>query len=117
MLPGFKPLKLYRGDTFAFRMNLYSGKDPQTQELIKYPITTQTFIAQIKEKGKSAVVATFECEAEDGPNGVLLIVLQSPEAYNLKSGKKYEYDVQMNHNGNISTILRGPIAVLGDTSS
>ena len=52
MLPGFKALKLYKGDTFAFRLTLSATGDD-------YDISNYEFIAQIKEKGKSTKVAEF----------------------------------------------------------
>lgn len=110
MLPGFKPLKLYKGDTFAFRLSL----DVDEQN---YNITGHTFIAQIKEKGKSAVVAEFDYQIENGAGGVVMLTLPASESSNLVGGKKYEYDVQMNNGGTISTILKGPVVVVADVSS
>jgi hypothetical protein len=110
MLPGFKPLKLYKGDTFAFRMSLDSSNQ-------NYNITGHTFIAQIKEKGKSTVVAEFDYSIENGVGGVVLLTLPATEADKLIGGKKYEYDVQMNNSGIVSTILKGPIVVVSDVSS
>jgi hypothetical protein len=110
MLPGFKPLKLYKGDTFAFRLTL----DVDSND---YNITNHTFVAQIKEKGKSAITAEFDYVIEDGPEGIVLLTLPSSESSKLIGGKKYEYDVQMNNAGTISTILKGPVVVVADISS
>lgn len=110
MLPGFKPLKLYKGDTFAFRMSLDSGGE-------NYNITNHTFIGQIKEKGKSTVISEFDYEIENGPQGIVLITLTASESAKLTGGKKYEYDIQMNNSGVISTILKGPVVVVADVSS
>lgn len=115
MLPGFKPLKLYKGDTFAFRLGLSSKNDQDVQE--PYPITNHTFIAQIKEKGKSAVVAQFEYTIEDDDLGKLLLTLPASESAKLVGGRKYEYDVQMNNSGVKSTVLYGPVIVVSDVSS
>ncbi len=110
MLPGFKALKLYKGDTFAFRLTLSATGDD-------YDISNYEFIAQIKEKGKSTKVAEFTYSIEDGPGGQLLLVLSATEAAKLNPTKKYEYDVQMDNDGIISTILNGPIIVVRDISS
>jgi hypothetical protein len=110
MLPGFKPLKLYKGDTFAFRLSLDSGAS-------NYNITSHTFIAQIKEKGKSSVVSSFTYTIENASGGVVVLTLPATESAKLTGGKKYEYDVQMNNAGVISTILYGPVVVVSDISS
>ena len=86
MLPGFKPLKLYKGDTFAFRLSL-------DVDDANYNISNHTFVCQIKEKGKSTVVAEFDYEIEDAVNGVVLLTLPSTESDNLNAAKRYEYDV------------------------
>lgn len=110
MLPGFKALKLYKGDTFAFRLTLSAQNE-------NYDISDYTFISQVKEKGKSTKIAEFTCTVEDGPAGQLLIVLPASESSKLNASKKYEYDVQMDNDGVISTILNGPIIVVREVSS
>ena len=110
MLPGFKPLKLYKGDTFAFRLSL-------DVDDANYNISNHTFVCQIKEKGKSTVVAEFDYEIENASGGVVLLTLPASESSNLIGGKKYEYDVQMDNSGVISTILKGPVVVVADVSS
>lgn len=110
MLPGFKPLKLYKGDTFAFRLTLNTGE-------FDYNIANHTFVSQIKEKGKTAVTASFTYEIEDEEGGVVLLTLPASEASKLIGGKKYEYDVEMNNLGVKSTILHGPVIVVADVSS
>ena len=110
MLPGFKALKLYKGDTFAFRATLSASGDD-------FDITNYSFKSQIKEKGKSDVVSEFEYSIEDGPGGQLLLVLPALESAKLSSTKRYEYDVQMDNDGVISTILYGPVVVVHDVSS
>jgi hypothetical protein len=110
MLPGFKPLKLYKGDTFAFRLTLEVSET-------SYDISGHVFTAQIKEKGKSAVVAEFEYDIEDAEEGTVLLTLPAIESSKLTGGKKYEYDIQMNDSGVVSTIIYGPIVVVSDVSS
>ena len=110
MLPGFKPLKLYKGDTFAMRLSL-------DVDSANYNITSHTFTAQIKEKGKTTVVAEFDYEIENAAGGVVLLTLSATESANLVGGRKYEYDVEMNNSGTISTILKGPVVVVADVSS
>lgn len=110
MLPGFKPLKLYKGDTFSFRLTLNAGNDP-------YDITDNTFICQIKEKNKSAIVAEFEYDIEDADSGIVLLTLTSTESSKLIGGRKYVYDIQMNNGSESLTIINGPILVVADVSS
>jgi hypothetical protein len=110
MLPGFKPFKIYKGDTFAFRLSLNSGNSD-------YNISSHTFLAQIKEKGKSATVASFTYTIENASGGIVLLTLPALESAKLTGGKKYEYDVQMTNSGVVSTILYGPVVVVSDVSS
>lgn len=110
MLPGFKSFKVYRGDTFAFRMTLAEG-------LNRYNVTSHSFAGEIKERGKSAVVATFSFTIENAAQGVVLVTLPATQSINLIAGKKYIYDIEMTNSGVISTILQGPILVTGDVTA
>lgn len=110
MLPGFKALKLYKGDTFSLRLTISADGDP-------YNITGHTFISQIKEKGKSTIAATFTCTIENAVSGTLLVALPSSESSKLNPLKKYEYDIEMNNDGSKSTIVNGPIIVVREVSS
>jgi hypothetical protein len=111
MLPGFKSFKIYRGDTFAFQMTLKTGSTTFLN------ITSSTFVAQIKEKGKTAVAATFTVTKEDSLGGVIKVTLPSTESAKLVPNKSYVYDVQMTNGTNDTTILTGPILVTADISS
>ena len=110
MLPGFKALKLYKGDTFSLRLSISANEEA-------YDLTGHTFISQIKEKGKSTLVAEFTCTIENAAEGSLLVTLPSSESSKLNHLKKYEYDVEMNNDGTKSTILNGPIIVVREVSS
>ena len=110
MLPGFKPLKLYKGDTFAFRLTLGIGESD-------YDITDHIFTAQIKEKGKTTVTSEFDYEIEDAEAGIVLLTLSATEASKLNASKRYEYDVQMDNGGVVSTIIKGPVVVVNEVSS
>jgi hypothetical protein len=111
MLPGFKSFKIYRGDTFAFQMTLKTGATTFLN------ITNSTFIAQIKEKGKTAVAATLVITKENLLGGVIKVTLSSSESAKLVANKSYVYDVQMTNGTNDTTILTGPILVTADVSS
>lgn len=111
MLPGFKSFKIYRGDTFAFLMTLKTG------ETTFLNITNTTFIAQVKEKGKTGVAATFNVTKENLLGGVIKVTLSSAESAKLIANKSYVYDVQMTNGTNDTTILTGPILVTADVSS
>ena len=111
MLPGFKSFKIYRGDTFSFQMTLKTGATTFLN------ITNSTFIAQVKEKGKTAVAATLVITKENLLGGVIKVTLSSSESAKLVANKSYVYDVQMTNGTNDTTILTGPILVTADVSS
>lgn len=111
MLPAFKSFKIYRGDTFAFQMTLYTGPTSYLN------ITNTTFIAQIKEKGKSTVAATFTITKENLLGGLIKVTLTATESAKLVANKSYVFDVEMDNAGNKTTILTGPILVTADVSS
>lgn len=110
MLPGFKSFKVYSGDTFAFRMTLEA-------DTVAYDVTSHTFAGEIKERGKSTVVATFDIDIEDANDGIILVTLPATESANLIAGKKYVYDIEMDNAGAVSTLLQGPILVTGDVTA
>jgi hypothetical protein len=110
MLPGFKSFKVYRGDTFAFRMTLEASD-------LAYDVTSHSFAGEIKERGKSTVVASFEFDIEDADSGIVLVTLPATQSTNLIAGRKYVYDIEMTNSGVISTILQGPILVTGDVTA
>jgi hypothetical protein len=111
MLPGFKSFKIYRGDTFAFQMTLKTGESSYLN------ITNSTFIAQVKEKGKTTVAAEFTITKEDLLGGLIKVTLTATESAKLIGNKSYVYDVEMDNSGNKTTILTGPILVTADVSS
>lgn len=112
MLPGFKAFRVYRGDTFVFQMTLSSGGEAfiLDSELV-------TFTGQVKERGKATMVSQFTIEILDGPNGVIRCILPASESANLVGGKSYEYDIQMDNDGIVSTILKGPIISTSDVTN
>jgi hypothetical protein len=110
MLPGFKSFKVYRGDTFAFRMTLKEG-------LLGYNVTSHSFSGEIKERGKNTVVSSFGFTIENAASGIVLVTLTAAESVNLIAGKKYVYDIEMTNGSVISTILQGPILVTGDVTA
>ena len=110
MLPGFKSFRVYKGDTFSFNLALDSGAS-------NYNITGHTFTGQIKEKGKTTKIAEFAFSITSGANGELTATLTATESAKLSGNKIYEYDIQMNNNGVISTILKGPIVVVSDVTN
>jgi hypothetical protein len=93
-------------------MTLESGGEP-------YVLNSEdfTFTGQIKEKNKTSVVASFSIEIIDAPNGIIRCTLSATESAKLSGGKSYDYDIQMNNDGVISTIIKGPILVTADVTS
>lgn len=112
MLPGFKSFKIYKGDTFVFQMTLESGGNPYVLDS-----DTFTFTGQIKEKGKSASVAAFSISVINENSGIIRCTLSATESAKLTGGKTYDYDIQMNNDGVISTLIKGPILVVGDITN
>lgn len=112
MLPGFKSFRIYKGDTFVFQMTLESGGDPYVLDS-----DTFTFTGQIKEKNKSTTVASFNISIIDENDGIIRCTLSATESAKLTGGKTYDYDIQMNNNGVISTLIKGPILVSGDVTN
>jgi len=110
VLPGFKSFKVYKGDTFSFNLSLDSGN-------ADYNITGHTFSGQIKEKGKSTLVASFAFTITSGAGGNVTATLTATESAKLSGNKIYEYDIQMINSGVVSTILKGPIVVVSDITN
>jgi len=112
MLPGFKSFRIYKGDTFVFQMTLESGGDP-------YVLDSDTFVftGQIKEKNKSTVIASFDVDIIDENDGIIRCTLSATESAKLTGGKTYDYDIQMNNDGVVSTLIKGPILVSGDVTN
>jgi hypothetical protein len=110
VLPGFKSFRVYKGDTFSFNLALDSGNE-------NYNITGHTFSGQIKEKGKSTLVASFAFTITSGAGGEVTATLSATESAKLSGNKIYEYDIQMINNGVVSTILKGPIVVVSDVTN
>lgn len=110
MLPGFKSFRVYKGDTFSFNLSLDSGN-------ANYNITGHTFSGQIKEKGKSTLVASFAFTIVSGAGGEVTATLTATESAKLSGNKIYEYDIQMINSGVVSTILKGPIVVVSDITN
>jgi hypothetical protein len=112
MLPGFKSFRVYRGDTFVFQMTLESGGDPYVLD-----DTLFTFTGQIKEKNKTTTIASFDIEIIDENDGIIRCTLSATESAKLSGGKTYDYDIQMDNDGVVSTIVKGPILVTADVTS
>jgi hypothetical protein len=110
MLPGFNSFKVYRGDTFAFRMTLAEAS-------VAYNVTSHSFAGEIKERGKTEVVASFSFTIENAASGIVLVTLPATQSINLIAGRKYVYDIEMTNGTVISTILQGPILVTGDVTA
>ena len=105
MLPGFKSFRITRGDTFAFDMTLQQGGEA-------YVLSESTvFTGDLVEKGKSTATASFAFEILDEAEGIVRCTLTATESAKLSGGKTYNYDIQMDNDGVVSTIIQGPILV------
>lgn len=112
MLPGFKAFRIYRGDTFVFQMTLASGG-----EAYQLDNDLSVFTGQIKERNKDTTVAEFSISVIDETDGIVRCTLSSTESAKLSGGRSYDYDIQMNNDGVVSTILKGPIIVTSDITN
>lgn len=111
MLPGFKAFRITRGDTFAFDMTLQQAGSA-------YLIDEDTeFSGSLVEKGKSAVSASFSFEAIDLESGIVRCTLSATESGKLTGNKTYNYDIQMDNAGVVSTLITGTIIVKPDYTS
>jgi len=109
MLPGYNAFKIYKGDTFVFSMHLQNdGSD--------FPVTGYTFLGQVKEKGKSTIIASFNFTITNAGTGTVQVTLSATESAKLTGGKLYEYDIQMSKSGVISTLFKGPLTVVADVT-
>ena len=108
MLPGFKAFRITRGDTFAFDMTLQQAGEA-------FVISEGTvFSGDLVERGKTAATASFAFQVLDYDAGQVRCTLTATESAKLTSNKTYNYDIQMNNNGVVSTIISGPIIVKPD---
>lgn len=105
MLPGFKAFRITRGDTFAFDMTLQQAGEA-------YVIAEGVqFSGDLVEKGKTTAVASFSFSVIDDAEGIVRCTLTATESAKLTGGKTYNYDIQMDNDGVVSTIISGPIIV------
>lgn len=109
MLPGYNAFKVYKGDTFVFSMQLKTGVN-------NFPVTGYTFLGQVKEKGKSTTISSFDFTITNAGTGTVQATLSATESAKLIGGKLYEYDIQMSKNGVISTLFKGPLVVVADVT-
>jgi hypothetical protein len=109
MLTGYNAFKVYKGDTFVFSMQLKTGAN-------NFPVTGYTFSGQVKEKGKSTTIASFNFTITNASTGTVQVTLSATESAKLTGGKLYEYDIQMSNSGVISTLFKGPLTVVADVT-
>lgn len=109
MLPGYNAFKVYKGDTFVFSMHLKNGAT-------NFPVTGYTFLGQVKEKGKTNTIASFDFLITNATTGTVQVTLSATESAKLIGGKLYEYDIQMSKDGVISTLFKGPLVVIADVT-
>ncbi len=108
MLPGFKAFRITRGDTFSFNMSLKQAGSA-------YVLSEDfSFSGDLVEKGKSEKTASFSFEIIDEEEGIVRCTLTATESSKLTGGRTYNYDIQMNNQGVVSTIIKGPIIVNSD---
>lgn len=105
-LPATTSFDLYKGDTLRFRMYLKSSGSA-------YAIAgTASFSGGVKENKTSAsVVHPMTATVESASAGQVLITLSASTSALLSATKNWIYDIQMNEDGIIKTLLSGNIFV------
>lgn len=99
---------VYQGDTYLHEVRLRDASNANIN------ISTRTYSAQIrKTKTSDNIVASFNTEIVDGPNGIMRFALLPEETSNIKSGV-YFYDLQENNGAIVTTLMYGKVTVQGE---
>jgi hypothetical protein len=99
---------IYQGDTYLHEVRL------KTDTGANINISTRTYSAQIrKTKTSDDIIASFNTEIVDGPNGIMRFALLPEDTSNIKSGV-YFYDLQENNGPVVTTYMHGKVTVQGE---
>ena len=109
-VPAKQDLTITRGDTETVNVTITTdGSTP-------VDITGRTYAAQIRTNADSnTIAASFTCTILVAASGTLKAVLSATDSAGLTPGF-YQWDLQENASGVISTILAGTVTVLADVT-
>lgn len=109
-VPATQNLTITRGDTETVNVTITTdGTTPVN-------ITGRTYASQIRSNADSTTIAaTLTCTIISAANGQLKAVLSAVDSAVLNPGY-YQWDLQENASGTISTILAGTVTVLADVT-
>ncbi len=109
-VPATQNLTITRGDTET--VNVIVTTDGTTP----VNITGRTYAAQIRSNADATTIsATFSCAIISGASGTLRCTLAAADSALLGPGY-YQWDLQENASGVISTILAGTVEVRADVT-
>jgi hypothetical protein len=109
MLPGKYDLGLYRGDSYAWRFQLWDDAD-QTEET---DLTGVTAAAEIRDKSAGLQIVALDC-AITLPN---IIDVEMTPAMWADCPTKGIWDLQLTYTGgDVHTVVRGAVAVTPDVT-
>ena len=110
MTPGKFPLKLYRGDSYAWRVSLYSD----TAGSVPFDLTGATVAAQIRDKPGGEQLVDLGCTVEL-PN--VVDVELTPAMWADSDATKGAWDLQVTTgDGQVLTVLAGAVTVTTDVT-
>lgn len=109
-VPATQNLTITRGDTETINVTITTdGTTPVN-------ITGRTYASQIRSNADSTTIAaTLTCTIISAVNGQMKAVLSATDSAALTPGY-YQWDLQENASGVISTILSGTVTVLADVT-
>ena len=110
MVPAKQDIKIMRGDTEVFVINL--------EDTAGNPInlTGDTFASQIRyNKDDTTIAASFSAAITNAANGVVTLTLSSAASAALNDGVAY-WDLQRTSGGSVSTVIAGKCTVLADVT-
>ena len=109
-VPATQNLTITRGDTETVNVTI------TTDGTTPVDITGRTYASQIRSNADSTTIAaTLTCTLVTPASGTLKAVLSAADSAVLTPGY-YQWDLQENASGVISTILSGTVTVLADVT-
>lgn len=105
-VPGELNITLYRGDTTSIELTLTENSAPKV-------LPATGWLAQIKQKVGSEVLAEFEVDATNAATGVLVLI--APDTSTIVP-RKCVWDLQNLDNGATRTYVAGVVNLEGQVS-
>lgn len=109
MRPAYRPITVYRGDTYTHHVTLTDGDGTPID------ITGYTYTAQLRASPESPDVLADATTSVNGPTGEVWVTIDAAVTATLHPGRR-RWDLQQDDDGVITTILAGPADVVGDVT-